>query len=969
MSYFETHYKHVSLPIDKGTEETKGLRKAQIGAVHAVAAHFTLKSDPAIVVMPTGSGKTAVLMISAFLLEAKRVLVVTPSQLVRNEIATQFTDLSVLKRLNVVRQDIQLPSVWEQRIKIVTSEDWERLKDYDVVVATPNSVSPGIEEIPEPPADLFDLILVDEAHHSPARTWNQLFSSFPNAKRLLVTATPFRRDSKEIQGRFIYIYPLREAYKDQIFGQIEFIPVELNGHSSDLAIAKKAEEIFNADKARGLHHALMVRTDSKSKADELKVIYAQQTQLKLRVVHSGHSFGHIKRTISQLRSQEIDGVICVNMMGEGFDFPNLKIAAIHTPHKSLAITLQFIGRFARTNAGNIDVAKFLAVPSEITVESTKLYDEGTAWQEIITNLSRLKIDEEVHVQEFLQDFNPREIKSGGETEDVSMYTLRPYGHVKIYRLTGNVNINITPELPPNFEITNFWDHSDQNASVLIAREIKKPKWARTDQFSSIHYHLFVFYYDQDTNLLFINSTLKQAEVYEDLARSFTDGTPKILPINRMNKVLLSLTNPIFYNVGMKNRLQSATAESYRNITGPSAQKAISQSDGQLYHRGHVFGGDEDSTIGFSSSSKVWSNMRVAIPNLIKWCKSLAQNLSSNSDVITNSPLDYLQVGQEINRFPIGVIGALWSLPVFKDPPEAKYLSGDNRYDINLLDLDLAVDARQSSHDNLRLVISNNHIQIELDYRLDTAHWFTAVDDAQLSLLEIIRSHKNVTILDYLNSNLPEFFFADFSRVHGAELFPWPGGTPPAINDDQLVPIDWVASNVDITKEFGPCATGKRSIHDYLEILLPRQADVVFYDHKNGEVADFITFSQGQAETTITFFHCKGSNSQQPGVRVNDYYEVCMQVVKSLNWIENHDRLLKHFDHRVANVGSKYIKGTRPVLKDLLDQSRFQKVVYKLIIVQPGIQKSDLGELGPLLASAGDYISKSRGQKFEVWCSS
>lgn len=37
-----------------------------------------------------------------------------------------------------------------------------------------------------------------------------------------------------------------------------------------------------------------------------------------------------------------------NKMGEGFDFPFLKIAAIHAPHQSLAVTLQFIGRFART---------------------------------------------------------------------------------------------------------------------------------------------------------------------------------------------------------------------------------------------------------------------------------------------------------------------------------------------------------------------------------------------------------------------------------------------------------------------------------------------------------------------------------------------------------------------------------------------------------------------------------------------
>ncbi|WP_346763412.1 hypothetical protein [Escherichia sp. E4694] len=37
------------------------------------------------------------------------------------------------------------------------------------------------------------------------------------------------------------------------------------------------------------------------------------------------------------------------MLGEGYDLPNLKIAALHDHHKSLAVTLQFIGRFTRVN--------------------------------------------------------------------------------------------------------------------------------------------------------------------------------------------------------------------------------------------------------------------------------------------------------------------------------------------------------------------------------------------------------------------------------------------------------------------------------------------------------------------------------------------------------------------------------------------------------------------------------------------
>jgi superfamily II DNA or RNA helicase len=93
----------------------------------------------------------------------------------------------------------------------------------------------------------------------------------------------------------------------------------------------------------------MVRTDSQARAKELLETYGKATGLRLRLVMSEHSIGHVKRIIRDLRSGDLDGIVCVNMLGEGFDLPNLKIAAIHTPHKSLAVTLQFIGRFARTS--------------------------------------------------------------------------------------------------------------------------------------------------------------------------------------------------------------------------------------------------------------------------------------------------------------------------------------------------------------------------------------------------------------------------------------------------------------------------------------------------------------------------------------------------------------------------------------------------------------------------------------------
>lgn len=217
-SYFEKCYDSIRYPMD-GVER-KGLRNAQIGAIHAVASHFTIRrKEPAIVVMPTGSGKTAVLMMSAFVGRARRVLVVTPSRLVRSQIAEDFRNLAILKKIGVLGDAISEPKVTEVKGRVSSSEEWEELRSCDVVVGSPNSISPALEDVSEPPEDLFDLVLIDEAHHSPAVTWNKLMLAFPKAKRVLFTATPFRRDRQEIEGRLVYSYPIK-AVRQGNAGQV-----------------------------------------------------------------------------------------------------------------------------------------------------------------------------------------------------------------------------------------------------------------------------------------------------------------------------------------------------------------------------------------------------------------------------------------------------------------------------------------------------------------------------------------------------------------------------------------------------------------------------------------------------------------------------------------------------------------------------------------------------------------------------
>lgn len=976
--YFADRYHTVRYPMDEADGE--GLRIAQIGAIHAVAAHFTVRAEePAMVVMPTGSGKTAVLMMSAFVERARRVLVVTPSVLVRGQIKENFETLLVLKRVGVLEGSVIGPRVVGVKSRISSAEEWEELREYDVVVGTPSSISPALEDVPDPPEDLFDLILVDEAHHTPAVTWNRLLSSFPGAKRVLFTATPFRQDRREIEGRLVYGYPMNKAYADGIFGQIEYVPVSpAAGISDDVAIAKEAERVFHDDRGDGFDHFLMVRTDSKRRADELSELYAEHTGLRLRVIHSGHSYSRIEKSIDDLKSGDLDGVVCVNMLGEGFDFPNLKIAAVHAPHKSLAVTLQFIGRFARTGGENIGGAKFLAVPSEIKVEAEKLYDEGATWQEIVPNLSEGRVQREQEVRETLDRFDVL-VRSIPETEDLSLYALEPYTHVKIYQVAEEVDLTKEVDFPSGFEVVFQKASAELSAATFVTQRLHKPRWTSLERFHGSEYDLFVVFYHRESKLLFINASQRRDSLYEELAKRFSGGTHKILSLARINQVLIGFENARFFNVGMKNRMMNSNLASYRIVTGPRAQEVLDRTDGLLYHRGHVYGkagyGDEGVTIGYSSASKVWSHKYSQIPDLLRWCGELAGKIESDRQVTTQSGLDFLTVGREVSELPEGLLGVEWDVSAYTGPISVAYEDEDGRPSTcELLDLDLQVDRENCGEETIRILVVGEGLNWSANFSLRSNVFFEPASEDQPEVL-LTKGREQIALIDYLNSRPLNFHFSDsthLSLLRGNELLTYDASRMERFDPERISPIRWAEEGVEITAEFPSKKRnlgGMLTIHEFLERHLDDlEMPILIYDHRTGEIADFVAFIESPSEVRVCFYHCKGSGGPEPGDRVDDVYEVCGQVLKSIVWFKSPDELLEKLRKRLRG-GSRFVTGELPVLVAILERAKRKNVRYEVVLVQPGISKSGLSEKqANVLAAASDFLKNVRGEKLNVLAS-
>ena len=95
----------------------------------------------------------------------------------------------------------------------------------------------------------------------------------------------------------------------------------------------------------------------------------------------------------------------VDMLGEGFDLPELKIAAFHDIRKTLSVTLQLAGRFTRARE-DLGDATFIANTADVTVreELRRLYTREPDWNVLLPQLSDAMIREQQSMQDFLRGF-------------------------------------------------------------------------------------------------------------------------------------------------------------------------------------------------------------------------------------------------------------------------------------------------------------------------------------------------------------------------------------------------------------------------------------------------------------------------------------------------------------------------------------------------------------------------------------
>lgn len=367
-------------------EANELLREPQRAAHRAVREHFATSTDPAVIVIPVGCGKTGIIATLPFGISRGRVLVITPNLTIRKGV-TDALDIASREcfwaRTRVLSDFTAGP--WTAVLDGPSANIHDCVESQFVVTNIQQLASQADRWLPQFPPDFFDMILVDEGHHAAASSWQKVFRRFPNAKVVSMTATPFRSDERPLQGDVIYRYSFARAMVNGFIKRVRSrsaAPQELyftyrddtRRHTLDEVLELREEAWFRRGVAlspecnrhiaeasinrceamraeTGLPHQIIAAACSVDHARQVRAIY-QECGYRAAEIHSDMDADQQETVLERLRLGQLDCIVQVQMLGEGFDHPRLSVAAVFRPFRSLAPYIQFIGRVMRVVVQN-----------------------------------------------------------------------------------------------------------------------------------------------------------------------------------------------------------------------------------------------------------------------------------------------------------------------------------------------------------------------------------------------------------------------------------------------------------------------------------------------------------------------------------------------------------------------------------------------------------------------------------------
>lgn len=955
----------------------KGLRPPQIGGLHAIGSHWSLYQQPATVVMPTGTGKTETMLASLVAYSLANLLVVVPSQILRRQTAKKFMTLGLLRDLGNLLGIARNPIVGiiDKRPKSI--EDLAIFEECNVVISTMTALSEqsavGFSDLI---AEKVDTLIVDEAHHMGAKSWSNFREYFRDRRVLQFTATPYRRDGKLVDGKVVYEYPLHLAQQHGYFKKISFEAVyEIDNDIADQTIAEKAVEKLRSDLHLGRDHIIMARCANIDRATEILEIYNTiAPDLVPVIVHS--ESGNTEDALDKIYSRSSRIVVCVNMLGEGFDLPQLKIAALHDTHKSLAILLQFTGRFTRTSGDNIGDATVVAniVNDEVSDGLNRLYSEDADWNELLSEFSSEAARAHSQLIEFLNTSRRLDEPVEDEKIEISHHLLRPIFTTLIYNATNFLPEKFIEGISKEVQVHRVWLHQESHTLYFVTKREPNIRWTRTKNIRDRIWDLHVFHFEPAQNLLYVSSSDKES-FHEKIAEAI--GASTMIYGDTIFRSLGNINRLIFQNVGVKKYGRRNLR--FALYTGSDVAEALSMTERSNSIKSNLSGiGWENGkpvTIGCSYKGRVWAREPGSIPELIEWCKAVGQKIKdetiNTTDIIAN-----VLIPEEVTSLPDKKILSIeWPIELLRQSEERVVLKKENEdLSISMFDLEVSNYDVLNSEVNFCLKKDKTEVWATLTLSIGGDEGFS-VRNTTGSDIKIRAGILDIALERYLSDYPPLIRFIDLSELDG-NLFIKPQHTQELVFPDERFEV-WDWSGVNITKE--SIWKDGNSREDSIQWRASRQFidghfEVVFDDDSAGEAADLVCLKEETEYIRLSLVHCKFTKGQTAGERIKDVVEVSAQAIRSAKWRWKFKDLCKHILDREKrltndNRSTRFLAGNKSDINKFAKISRFKEIRPEIIIVQPGVSKTNLtSDQIAVLAAAYSYLKETVGVDLDIICS-
>jgi superfamily II DNA or RNA helicase len=214
----------------------------------------------------------------------------------------------------------------------------------------------------------FDLVVVDEAHHSVASTWARALESQPGARVLGVTATPERGDGRGLAEQFDHLITGPSTAELIAAGFLSGFTVFSPARDPDLSGARIRAGDFAIEDIRAAMGGVVIGaavTEYKrlcpgvpAVAFCVDVAHSQAVAERfrdagVRAVHidGGTPPAERRAAIAALGNGGLDVVTNCGLVSEGVDVPAIGAAILLRPTQSLALYLQQVGRALRPSPG------------------------------------------------------------------------------------------------------------------------------------------------------------------------------------------------------------------------------------------------------------------------------------------------------------------------------------------------------------------------------------------------------------------------------------------------------------------------------------------------------------------------------------------------------------------------------------------------------------------------------------------